>query len=392
MHRSFYFICSLLFLAIIAGAQQEMNPEEAVARALGLQRNLRPAELNLKQQRQLLRGAAEVPSPQVIAEITPYEPLIVGIQQSFNLPGVYRNRRRLQSERIRLTELQLLGTQYDLKREVRLSYLQVQYLTERIRQLAFQDSVFQAIKISAQRFFAAGQINKLEELTATAQADRIRNDWQRAQADLEAELQLFRFYTGITDTVRLLPLTAPAEEIREGWIDTASNVQQQILQQQVSIAQRELRLQQSELGPQFYAGPLFPTTQVYERFLGFQAGVSLPLWGRQNRSRIEAGKTGIEVARAQRELEQQRLNTRYRQSITNLQRERRSLGYFNQTALSQAEAIIAVSRRLFQGGELNYIESLRNLINAFDLMNGRMDAHRAYGEALIELKYLNGTL
>ncbi|RYY98017.1 MAG: TolC family protein [Chitinophagaceae bacterium] len=389
MRRLFFLLFLLTVLCGTTPAQTVLRSDEAVSRAVANQRNLQAARLNVTRQQQLLRGSADLQNPQVTAELSPYEPLLLGVQQNFNLPGVYRNRRALQTERIRLAELQLEGSQYELKQAVRLSYLQVQYLSERIRLLAVQDSVYGAIRVSARRFFTAGQINKLEELTAATQADRIRNEWERAQADLAAELQLFRFYTGVTDTFQVSPLTPDATPLAG---DSVTNVQQQILQQQVSIAQQELRLQKAEQGPQFYVGPLFPTTKDYERFLGFQAGVSIPVWNRQNRSRLAASKTGIEAAQAQQELERQRLNARYRQALVNVQREQRSLDYFNRTALPQAQAIMGVSRRLFEGGELNYIESLRNLVNAFDILTAHLDTHRAYGEALIELKYLNGTL
>ncbi|RYY82656.1 MAG: hypothetical protein EOO15_22650, partial [Chitinophagaceae bacterium] len=201
---------------------------------------------------------------------------------------------------------------------------------------------------------------------------------------------ILRFYTAMTDSILV---TRFQLDSLTGLADTVgANVQQQILQQQVGIAQRELQLQRSEQGPQFYAGPLFPTTQNYERFLGFQAGISIPIWGRQNRSRIAAGQTAVQMAQAQQELERLRLAARYRQALLNLMRERQSLLYYNQTALPQAQAIMEVSRRLFQGGELNYIESLRNLSTAFDIQSGHIETHRAYEEALIEINYLNGTL
>ncbi|RYZ24233.1 MAG: TolC family protein [Chitinophagaceae bacterium] len=390
MLRFLLVFSSVALTAMNASAQTVLTRDEAVSRAIGNQRNLQAARLNVTRQQQLLRGAGDISNPQVTAELSPYEPLVLGVQQSFNLPGVYRNRRTLQSERIRLAELQLQGTQYDLKREVRLNYLQVQYLSERVRLLTFQDSIYAAIRVSSQRFFTAGQINKLEELNATTQADRVRNELQRAQIDLSAELQILRFYTAIPDSILV---TRFQLDSLTGLADTVgANVQQQILQQQVTLAQRELQLQRSEQGPQFYAGPLFPTSPDYERFPGFQAGISIPIWGRQNRSRIAAGRTAIQAAQAQQELERQRLAARYRQALLNLVRERQSLFYYNQTALPQAQAIMNVSGRLFQGGELNYIESLRNLSTAFDIQAGHLDTHRAYEEALIEINYLNGTL
>ena len=73
-------------------------------------------------------------------------------------------------------------------------------------------------------------------------------------------------------------------------------------------------------------------------------------------------------------------------------RDRQSLEYYELVALPQARAIIETSRRLFQGGELNYIESLRNLQMAFDIFQEHIDTYRSYNENVIYIKYLNGTL
>lgn len=383
-------ILFFLLLSQFPQAQRTLTKEEAVRLALNNQRNLKTAQLTITQQQKLARGAAGLDNPKVIAEASPYEALVLGVEQNFNLPGVYRSRKALQNERIRLAQLQLQGTQYDLKREVRLSYLQLQYLMERIRLLSYQDSVYQAIKIASKRFFDAGQINKLEELTASTQADKVRNELQRSIVDLAAEKQLFRFYTGYTDSIQFESIATYV--FVPGTDTVTTNIQQQILQQQISIAQRELQVQRAELLPQISAGLLFPTTKEYERPIGYEAGISIPIWRRQNRSRIAAGQTAIEIARAQQDLEIQRLNARYRQALSNLSRELQSLNYYNTVALPQSRAIIETSQRLFQGGELNYIESLRNLITAFEIQTDHLEAHRAYNETVIELNYLNGTL
>jgi outer membrane protein TolC len=385
---------SVVFLLIViiqlAEAQRTLTKEQAVDLALTNQRNLRAAQLTVTQQQQLARGTAGINNPEIVAEASPYEPLVVGVEQELNFPVVYRSRKALQNDRIRLAQLQLLGSQYDLRREVRLSYLQLQYLSERVRLLTYQDSIYQAIKVSSQRFFKAGQINKLEELTATTQADRVQNELMRTTADLSAENQILRFYTGYTDSILEEPIERYIITLNTDTVTT--NVQQQILQQQISIAERELQLQRAELLPQISAGLLFPTTRDYERAIGYQVGVSIPIWRRQNRSRIAAGETAVQIARAQQDLEIQRLNARYRQALTNLSREVRSLEYYNSVALPQSRAIMETSQRLFQGGELNYIESLRNLITAFEIQTDHLEALRSYNEIVIELNYLNGSL
>jgi outer membrane protein, heavy metal efflux system len=388
------FISLFLLLAVCQSlnAQRFLTQDEAVNLAINNQRNLKAVNLTVQQQQQLLRGSASLENPEVFAEVSPYEGAVIGAQQTFSFPGVYRNRKALQSERIRLAQLQLQGSQYELKREVRLSYLQLQYFTERLRLLTYQDSIYQAIKTAAKRFFDAGQINKLEELQATTQADRVRNELVRTQADLSSEIQIFRFFTNYTDSFKTEPISIYAFTPVTTADTLISNIQQQILQQQIAIGQKQLQVSKSELLPQLQAGVLFPTTKEYERPIGYQLGITIPIWQRQNRSRVAAAKTGIEIAKAQQEQEQQRLNAQYRQALTNYQRELQSLNYFNNTALPQARAIIETSQRLFNGGELNYIESLRNLQSAFDIFINHLETHRALNEAVIQLNYLNGTL
>ena len=390
MLRHFGLVLIAVFVYHFSTAQRLLTKDDAIQLALNNQRNLKAANLSVQQQQQLLRGVAGLENPQVTAEASPYEPLQIGVQQTFSLPGVYKNRKALQNERIRLAQLQLQGNHYDLKLQVRSSYLQVQFLTEQVRLLNYQDSIYQAIKVSSKRFFDAGQINKLEELQATSQADKIRNELTRMEADLKAEKTIFQFFTAQTDSFTVEPMDqyafVPLTDT------TVSNVQQQILQQQIVINQSQLRVQKSQLSPEITAGVLFPTSKEYERPVGYQVGISVPIWRRQNRSRIEAAKTGVDIATAGLELEQQRLNAQYRQAITSYQRDLQSLRYYNNTALPQARAIIETSQRLFQGGELNYIESLRNLQNAFAIFSDHLETVRTYNEVVIQLNYLNGTL
>ena len=390
MFRLFAFIALLFSTVNALQAQVLLSPADAVQRAVQNGRNLQAANLSIQQQQALVGAATDFQNPQLTAEVTPYEPLIVGVQQTFSLPGVYRARQGLQRERIRLAQLQLLNLQYDLNRDVRTSYLQLQYLTERQTLLQYQDSIYQAIKAAAQRFFAAGQINKLEELQAATQADAVRNNLQRVQTDAVAEQQLFRFYTALTDSFTVQPLTADLIAV-EG--DTSAvTYAQQLLQQQVTLSQQQLKTERLELLPQLQAGVLLPTTREFDRPIGFGGGVYLPLYRKQNRSRIQAATFGVQAAQAQQDLERQRLNALYRQAVAAYRREAASIAYYNNTALQQARSIIETSQRLFDGGQLNYIESLRNLQTAFDILNNHLETLRTYNEAVIQLNYLTGRL
>jgi cobalt-zinc-cadmium resistance protein CzcA len=388
------YVCLFFFSILLietVGAQRVLTKEDAVILALRNQRNLKGAYLSVQQEQQLTKGSAGFESPQLQYQLSPYdEGAQAGVQQTISFPSVYRNRRALQNERVRLAQLQLQGSQYDLKRAVLGSYLQLQFLNARRMLLRYQDSIYSAIKTSSKRFFDAGQINKLEELQATTQAGAAGNNLARSQTDLESEEQIFRFYTGYTDSLNTTPMEPYVFQLTTDTIK--NNIQQDILQQQIIINQKESSLAKAGLLPELQAGIMFPTNGNYVQPVGYQFGLTIPLWQKQNRGRVAAAETGIQIARAQQEVEQQRLSAQYRQALKVYQGEARSLAYYKNTALLQARAIIETSQRLFQGGELNYIESLRNLQTAFEIFTSHLDTQRAYNEAVINLNYLNGTL
>lgn len=387
------YIILLLLASLINGtvrAQKLVTRDESIKLALGNQRNLKASKLTITQQEQLVAGAAAFSNPQVQLQASPYEPIVIGVQQSFSPPAVHRNRKALQNERIVLAKLQLAGAQNELIRAVSTSYFQLQYFTEQLRLLTYQDSIYQAIKVASKRFFEAGQINKLEELQASSQADRIRNEVERAGFDLVSEQQLFGFYTNISDSFDVEGIQVSTYNFPEDSLP--NSIQSQIFQQQTSIGRRELQLAKAGNLPSFTAGLLFPTTKNYERPVGYQIGIAIPVWAKQNRGRISAASTAVDIAISQQELALQQLNTQYRQALNSYRKEQQSLSYYNNIALPQARAIIETSQRLFQGGELNYIESLRNLQMAFEIINDHLEAHRASNQAVIELNYLQQTL
>jgi cobalt-zinc-cadmium resistance protein CzcA len=73
-------------------------------------------------------------------------------------------------------------------------------------------------------------------------------------------------------------------------------------------------------------------------------------------------------------------------------REQKSIQYYTTIANQQAQDITATALRLFGAGQMNYIETVRNIIIAFQTRTNYLEAIRNFNQAIIELKYLNGTL
>ncbi len=120
--------------------------------------------------------------------------------------------------------------------------------------------------------------------------------------------------------------------------------------------------------------------------------MSVPLWYNQNRARIKAAQTAVQLADAQRRRQVQDLNREYSILLAQLLREQKSLQYYTTIANLQANEISQTAIRLFQAGQMNYIETVRNIITAYQTKANYLETIRNFNQALIELKYLNGSL
>ena len=385
-----------ILLATTCFSQQILTRQQAIILASANRVNTDAAQLDVLRQQQLLKGSRGFDNPELEYEIDPYDPMVLGVLMPLRLPSVYASRSGLQKERISLSQLMLQLNQFDVNRLVQNTYNEVQYLYARVNLLQQQDSLYQNIKSAAQRNFEAGQINKLEELFAANEANNLRNELERTLIELPAQKRALSYILNYSTDFIVDSFTAiTTDPVLLTLLDTISNsIRPQILQQQVVVSQKELKAERAELLPQINTGPLFglQTSASDQRKLGWRVSLSMPLWFSQNRARIQAAQTGVQIAEAQRRRQIQDLNREYTTALSQLFREQKSLQYFTTIANQQAVDITQTALRLFQAGQVNYIETMRNIITAYQTKVNYLETIRNFNQALTELKYLNGSL
>ena len=393
-----YFLLSgFILLATSSFSQQVLSRQQAITIAGANRVNTDAAQFDLLRQQQLLKGSRGFDNPELEFEIDPYDPMVLGVLMPLRLPSVYASRSGLQKERIRLSELMLQLNKYEINRLVQNTYNEAQYLYARVNLLQQQDSLYQSIKTAAKRNFEAGQINKLEELFASNEANNLHNELERALIELPAQKRALSYILNYSTDFLVDSFQAmTTDPMLLSLLDTISNsIRPQILQQQVVVSQKELKAEKAELLPQINTGPLFGLQKPHgegTKRQGWRVSLSVPLWRGQNRARIQAAQTGVQLAEAQRRREIQDLNREYTITLSQLLREQKSLQYYTTIANQQAIDITQTALRLFQAGQVNYIETMRNIITAFQTKVNYLETIRNFNQALTELKYLIGSL
>ena len=379
----------ILFVALSTKAQQMLTADEVVSSALMHNKIIQFAALDVQLQQQKVKTAAGYSPTFLVAERSPYDLIQAAAEQQFEWPSVYWLRKKAQQERVEVSRKQQQLTLLDITLLIKETYLETQYLSDLLAQVATQDSLYENILLAAMRNFEAGQINKLEEQFTTNQYLLVHNTLIRTQSELTQWKAQLSILMGDSSDFQVQPM---APYVFNPSSNTLSNVRLEILSQLIKVSEAELKAIRAENLPGLITALSLPLEKPYENIIGFRAGVSLPLFSGQNKNRIMAGQTGIELARTQWEAQQQQFEWQLSNALKIYNKEKTTLDYYNFALLANADEIIRTALRFFTAGEVSYIETLRNVANGFETKISYLATLKKYNQAILEYQYLTGTL
>lgn len=376
-------------------AQKTFSETEVVTLVLANSAAIRAADLSIRQNQQLLKGAYTIPNLDVFTDSPTGGFYTLGINQSFQLPTVYKRQYQLQNQQIGLAQTEKRITENDIRFRVRTLYLALQYAQAVGRQYQLQDSVYDQLRLTAGRQFAAGQIDYLSKTFTESQASEIRNQLGQAKADVQTISRQLQRLFGRPEPIQAIALGRNESTSALTAIDSASlgqNPSLAFFRQTELISQQQIGLERARSLPgilvgYYNQGPKETTTQLRFRF-----GLTLPIWLGQYRSRTAAAQTGLQLARQRTAGQAQTLSVDLQQAQGDFAKYQTSLDYYETTGLRQADDIINTARRLFQSGQNDYVSFLRTINDAYAIRLRYVDALRNYNQSLLTITYLTGNL
>ena len=184
-----------------------------------------------------------------------------------------------------------------------------------------------------------GETNRLEQVAAEARARELQNRLATTLVDISVQHQqlglLLGTGTGRIDT--LASVVAPLTAADTAALSADANPTLGLLRQQVSQSQLQTRVEQLRRLPDVRAGYFNQSINKERSFQVGQAGVSLPLLGGVQKSRVAAARIGEQVADQQLTYATAQLAGQAAQLRLQLARARASLDYYEQAALPQAQ-------------------------------------------------------
>jgi outer membrane protein TolC len=390
-------ICFLMSwgAALSTLAQQPLSEAEIVDRVLANSPAIRAADLSISQNRQLLKGVYTIPNLDVFTDSPTGAFYTVGVNQSFQLPIVYKRQYQLQNQQIGLAQTEKRITEADIRYRVRSLYLALQYAEAVSRQYQFQDSLFNQLQLIAGRQFTAGQIDYLSKTFAESQAGEVRNQFNQARADGQTIVRQLQRLSGRPEPVQVAALIRNQPSVVGTVADSTAfgqNPSLALLRQTELLSEGQIGLERARSLPGLMVSYYNQASKETSAQLRFRFGLTLPVWFGQYRSRTLAAQTGLQLTRQRTAAQQQTLSVDLQQAQGDYIKYQASLDYYETTGLRQSDDLINTARRLFQSGQNDYVSFIRTINDAYAIRQRYLEALRNYNQSLLSINYLTGNL
>jgi len=329
--------------------------------------------------------------------------MLLSLNQRFAFPTVYIRQSKWAESKIAESEAQLSVAENELKMRIRQSWFKLAYLYDKHVILEYQDSLYSRM-LSAQTLkYETQAMGYLELNTAQTMVMELGNDLMLLEADMAIERDQLRILLNDTLGFEFIPQGLSVYEIEfdVDTIYTENNPYLNFIQSKVTTAEAEQKVQSAKALPDLSVGFFTQSMQGFPLesgniagtefgFSGFQAGVSIPLFFGAYTADVKSAKVKTKMAKTEVEYYKRKVEGQLKKQIQEWNKYRKSLDYYTNSALPQAELIINNAELAYENGAIEYYEFFLNMNQALTLKLNYLETLNEHNQALLTLDYLLG--
>lgn len=354
------------------------------------------SDIQIQRSRTLQGTWLDIPKTGVFVENEDMNPqdrkgiLKIGLSQSIEWPGVYKARRNLLQQQVKSVEISKQVRALEIKRELQTTYYTLWYLQS--RQMLWQrlDSIYTSLAKAAVLRVKTGESAGLDSIAAMARARETNVQLNLLSRDIQVQQENLKKILNTTNSY--FPEITTLQKVQVSFLDSTLNnhPQLQLQQQNISIAQAEIKVQQQSrklnFEGRFFSQRLYGVSNPYS---GFSVSAGIPLFGSKTyKNKLKAAELERNYQQSILDFERLSLITNYNQAYYQLLKDQELVRYYETTGLAQADAIIKSSNLAYRGGEINFAELTQYLSQAIDIQKNYLDILHQYNQSAIQLKWL----
>lgn len=234
----------------------------------------------------------------------------------------------------------------------------------------------------------SGASSPLELLTAKNKLENLRLGNRQTQEGinwLQQQLQLL-----IDSREDLIPGTGATERFPLSSTDSLVNHPLLDYSKQLqAVTDQQLAVERSELLPEFTVGFAYQQFGGVAGLYGLRLGVNIPIFQGAQRKRIAATKAQQQLVRSQQASNYAGLQRRWLELQQSLQQRVQALDFYTENGEQYAAELLRTAQLRYRAGEIDYVEFVQALEQAFALEAQYLEDLRLYNRAVVLINYLN---
>lgn len=329
----------------------------------------------------------------------------ISLTQGFEFPTIYFAQKNLLKAETKLERSNLEVTRNQLIKEVTGIYYSLLYTRENIKILQEQDSIYKKFLFLASTKYKLGETSRLEEMNAERLYNENKIELQKANKNYENIQLLLQQWLNtelsIEPKEEELPILDLSFEMNT-FIPENTPIGQVYLEK-LDVGEKNLSVVKQGYLPGFNItlknqmlikgfNPYNIDRERFDKgnFMGFEVGVSIPLFFGEQRAKTKAAKREIEISRIQKDEIMLVMRKGYQTSINDYLKAKNSLTYFIEKGKRQANDMARISQISYEKGEIDYVEYIQNLKTSVEVYLQHATAINEYNQSIITLNYLSG--
>lgn len=329
----------------------------------------------------------------------------ISLNQEFDFPTIYGARKGLLKAETNLERSSLEVSRNQLIMELSRTYYQLLFTLENKSILQKQDSIYAQFLYLANAKLKSGESGRLEQMNAQRLYDENKIELETAEKNYRNTLLILQKWMNsdesIEPTETALPILETNLSIHQ--FDPQLNPLSTVYNNQVLVSEKNLNVTKQGYLPSInfalknqlvlkWFNPYNVNRDRYDKgnFMGFDLGISIPLFFGEQRAKTKAAKRDVALAKMQKDEVELAMRKDYETYLNEYTKARKTLDYYLQTGNEQAKEIARISQISYQQGEINYIEYIQNMKTAVDISLQYANAVNDYNQTIIQLNYLQG--
>ena len=372
----------------------KLSIEDAVKNAMENNPLIKGAQLEIEKQQSLKKTnfdldktainytRGQINSPQIDYEWN--------ISQDFKFPTIYGTQAKLQADKIKLSETNLIVENNKLERNVRAIYLELWFTKNKSNLISSLEKEYENFALIAEKKYALGETNLIEKIAAEGKNEAIRLLKSEVELDIKS----------LTKQLQLLMNMDISFEISNKNLEkipfktfTEENTENPILllqQNEMAIKEREYKLENAKFLPDLSAGYFNQQIDGVKNFSGFEVGLKIPLFFRSQQGKSQAAKKSAEIASINYQQTKLELDAIVQTKLNEYEKQKAALAYYNSTGILLADKLFSSAIKAYKEGEIGYVEYIALMEQSIEIRSGYLNALNLHNQTVNEINYLTG--